>query len=198
MDKKALLAQARWGRSRSKKRASKAYPPQLLKKLKENPRYAEELKQLGVKKSVTTQDDYVDLLNAADLEIDIQQEGRYMRFTWHGARLMTYNKLLEAKGYFHYYRYKKAWHHHVELAVMQAKLNGFTFMEPVYVNALRVAKKMVDEDSLDACFKFAIDGFRYAHILQEDNPEHMTMDSKQMKGDYAVSIEIYAKSLNLP
>lgn len=106
-----------------------------------------------------------------------------------GARLLSLNELLRIDMRI-MNRYRRLWHQQALVALRAgAGLSPGSLPGPLRVTLFRRGKRLVDNDGLAASFKFAIDGFKEAGLILDDNPTIIeTIELRQEKGGYAVAI----------
>lgn len=121
-----------------------------------------------------------------------QVAGKYIEFTFDGARLLSLNDLY-ALSHFQRVGYRKAWHEVMHDAVLEITggprhLHQF---KQFHIQAHRSSAQYCDLDALNSYFKYAIDGLRYAGVIIDDNPNYMvSIASTQEKGPYLVRIRV--------
>lgn len=176
------IKDARWFK-KSKRRKGAKLPAHMVAKLSASD------KQALTPASPKTPQDYADILYMASPEVsgDLPHS---VTFTWHGARLITYNSLLHAGQYVRLSPYKKACHALARQSMdLLPGLKGFQFDKPVKIFVHREAKRLVDNDGLTAMFKFLIDGFRHEGLIADDDPLYVVdTPSSQSKGDYLIRL----------
>lgn len=121
-----------------------------------------------------------------------QVAGKYIEFTFDGARLLSLNDLY-ALSHFQRVGYRKAWHevmHNAVLEITGGPVHLHQFKK-FHIQAHRSSVQYCDLDALSSYFKYAIDGLRYAGVIIDDNPSHMvSIASTQEKGPYLVRIRV--------
>jgi hypothetical protein len=106
-----------------------------------------------------------------------------------GARILTLNELLRSDLRV-INKYRRIWHDHCLLACLSAfGSRTHPIQSAVRLTLVRRGKNLVDNDGLAAAFKFAIDGFKEAGLIADDNPTIVkTIRLNQSKGPYATAL----------
>lgn len=106
-----------------------------------------------------------------------------------GARVLSLNELLRIDMRL-LNKYRKVWHAKALLACQMAfGPRVIPFNSVVRVTLIRRGRNLVDNDGLAASFKFAIDGFKEAGLIADDNPTIVeTIRLDQAKGPYAAAL----------
>lgn len=135
---------------------------------------------LTTKTKTNKVDKYISIINS-ELKFKIDSNSITLMFI--GARLLTVNQifaLLQSRKY-EVFKYKKAWHQRVWLALceIKSKHNLPLFDSAVELSLFRSDKRNVDEDSLTTMFKFLIDSLKINKennlgILKDDNKTIVT------------------------
>lgn len=134
-------------------------------------------------------------LSASDKAIESLRQSRLLtkwepdtRFVaaFDGARLLSLNELLRLDLRV-INRYRKLWH---ERAYQALLMSGSTFIDgAVRLTLFRQGKRLVDNDGLAASFKFAIDGFKEAGLISDDNPMVVqNIPLMQRQGNYIAAL----------
>lgn len=102
-------------------------------------------------------------------------DGEMFEATFHGASLLSLNTLLRLDHRTgDLKRYRAACHNAAEravlLAVCKSRPNRRTLPKNLAVSLFRSGVKPFDNDALVAAYKFLIDGFRCAGLIEDDNP----------------------------
>lgn len=122
--------------------------------------------------------------------------GEYIEFIIEGATLLSVNDLYAL----HYYQripYRKAWHELINNALMLITRGPRNWTK---FSTFRLTVHMrtpggCDNDALNSYFKYAIDGLRYAGLIEDDSPRHMlSINSSQEKGKKLLRIRVDAIS----
>lgn len=124
----------------------------------------------------------------------VYEPGRHLEIRLHGAKILSANDLY-ALHHFERIAYRKTWHEAIYHAVLLATggprhLKAFTQFR---LRAERVARRGLDLDALNGCFKYAIDGLRYAGVIVNDSPAHMLdMQATQRPGEPMIVLRVEA------
>ncbi len=112
-----------------------------------------------------------------------------------GARILSLNELLRSDLRV-INKYRRVWHDHCLLACYQAFGSRILpIQSAVRLTLVRRGKNLVDNDGLAAAFKFAIDGFKEAGLIADDNPTIVkTIRLNQSKGPYASALLFEAET----
>lgn len=133
----------------------------------------------------------IESLQAAHLSGTFSPQS-FLELTFEGARLLSGNELFALS---HYQRiaYRKAWHQAISDAVLAAtkQFHHIPLFTCFSITAYRRAPKALDLDSLSGCFKYAIDGLRYARLITDDSPTHLVaLQSTQEIGPHMIRLRI--------
>ena len=127
-----------------------------------------------------------------------------IEFQFSGARMLSTNDLY-ALSHFGRVGYRKAWHDAIEMAVLQVlgsprgTATGWRPMSRFRITAHRQSTRLCDVEALPNHFKYAIDGLRYAGIIEDDDPSRfISIASTQSVGPHAVSLRIDAVGADEP
>ncbi|EFX60304.1 hypothetical protein DAPPUDRAFT_124625 [Daphnia pulex] len=125
------------------------------------------------------------------------RSGEYIEFLIEGATLLSVNDLYAL----HYYQripYRKAWHELINnalLLITRGPRNWTKFTTFRLTIHMRTPGGC-DNDALNSYFKYAIDGLRYAGLIEDDSPRHMlSIDSSQEMGKKLLRIRVDAISV---
>lgn len=125
-----------------------------------------------------------------------KSENKMILYIWFtGARVLTLNELFSILQVTKYktYPYKARWKELIELALLQLPLKDRPYFDgPTQITLYRRGKKLIDLDSFQVAFKYAIDGLRKSNIIAEDNPEIMvsTIPIQQKGNGTSIGLKI--------
>ncbi len=127
-------------------------------------------------------------LASAKMDASWDDQGRFFA-SYLGAHILSLNELLRLdlrsiNGY------RKLWHKKAEESrLLTGKHRHSTIAGAVRLTLYRQGKKLIDNDAMPAAFKFAIDGFKEAGLIVDDNPKVVQeILFQQRTGPYAVAM----------
>lgn len=147
-----------------------------------------------VKKQINKFKIIMESLNSCQISTNLEQHSDKLFYScwFSGARVLTLNELfstLQSRKY-EIFIYKKKWKLLIKEAV-QINKNIPIFNGPTRIYLYRRGKRLIDLDSFQTIFKYAIDGLRQEGILPEDNPNIVVeIIPIQEKGEPAVGIRL--------
>lgn len=117
-------------------------------------------------------------INSSQVEVEYIP-GRCFTAIFHGAELLSFNKLLNLDhrtGELHRYRAAclKAAERAVYTAEQLFECRRPELSERISVSLYRAGVKAFDNDELIAAYKLLIDGFREVGLLKENDPSHIS------------------------
>lgn len=148
-----------------------------------------------VKKQINKFKIIMESLNSCEISTKLRQTDTTLDlFLWFtGARVLTLNELfstLQSRKY-EIFIYKKKWKQLIQEAVLLNKDPIPLFNGPTRIYLYRRGKKLIDLDSFQTIFKYAIDGLRQSGIIPEDNPNIVVeIIPIQEKGETSVGIRV--------
>lgn len=150
-----------------------------------------EIKSKGVNvKNIT------DALSSTSFEskVSYNENGPILSLWFSGARVLTVNELFAIMQYRKYdtFKYKKMWKQLIFNAISLIPEKERPFYDAATkVTLFRRGTKLIDLDSFQTVFKYALDGLTLCHIIADDNPE-IIVETKpiQQKGEHAIGIRL--------
>ena len=147
-----------------------------------------------VKKQINKFKVIMESLNSCKISTHLEQDTNNLFYScwFSGARVLTLNELfstLQSRKY-EVFIYKKKWKLLIKEAV-QMNNKVPLFNGPTRIYLYRRGKRLIDLDSFQTIFKYAIDGLRHEGVLPEDNPNIVVeIIPIQEKGEPAVGIRL--------
>lgn len=127
-------------------------------------------------------------------KVSYNENGPVLSLWFTGARVLTVNELFAIMQYRKYdtFKYKKMWKQLIFNAISLIPENERPFYDgATKVTLFRRGTKLIDLDSFQTVFKYALDGLTICRIIADDNPE-IIVETKpiQQKGEHAIGIRL--------
>lgn len=147
-----------------------------------------EMPELDKPHSQSGSEKAIESLRTATILTHLQANERFVA-AFMGARLLSLNELLRLDLRV-INKYRTLWHKRAhESLLVSGKTPTPQIDGAVRLTIFRQGKRLVDNDGLAASFKFAIDGFKEAGLIGDDNPTVVqNIPLMQRKGEYAAAL----------